>query len=210
MNQSSKSTAIVDDKGLDGDLNPEYTLRMIRLSLFRWIFGGLILLFFPIVHCSGQTPSSPSIQQTIVVLTKLSPPVYPAIALQARITGDIELALDIRQDGKVASAVVTSGPPLLQQAALNSAKQSQFECHKCSETVTDYRLLYTFKVVELRVSCSVPEDCNKTVPVQHAPEVTQLENHITLVIEAAGLCICDVIKKVRSLKCLYLWRCGLS
>jgi hypothetical protein len=42
MNQSSKSTAIVDDKGLDGDLNPEYTLRMIRLSLFRWIFAGLI------------------------------------------------------------------------------------------------------------------------------------------------------------------------
>lgn len=175
-----------------------------------WIFAELILLFFPIVECSAQIPSSPSTQQNAVVLTKLSPPVYPPSALQARITGDIELMLDIQQNGRVASAVVTSGAPLLQQAALNSAKQSQFECHNSNENITEYRLLYTFKIVELPVSCSVPEDCNKTVAVQHAPEVTQSENHITLINETVPLRICDVVKKVRSLKCLYLWRCGLG
>ena len=168
------------------------------------------MLFFPIVECSGQTPFNPALQQNAVVLTKLYLPVYPPIAVQARITGDVELMLGIRQDGKVDSAIVASGVPLLQRAALNSAQQSQFECRNCSEIVTQYRLLYTFKLVELPVSCSVPEDCNKTVPPQHAPEVTQSENHITLISEAVPLCICDVVKKVRSLKCLYLWRCGLG
>jgi hypothetical protein len=183
---------------------------MSRLSIFIWVFTELVMLFFPIMKCSAQTPSSPGAQENIVVLTKLFPPVYPPIAVQARITGDIELMLGIRQDGKVDSAVVTSGPSLLERAALNSAQQSEFECLKCSETVTQYRLLYTFKLVELPVSCSVPEDCNKPVPAQHAPEVNQSANHITLINEAVPLCICDVIKKVRSLKCLYLWRCGLS
>jgi outer membrane biosynthesis protein TonB len=55
--------------------------------------------------------------QTGVVLTKLSPPIYPPLARQARITGDVKIQLTIRQDGSVDSAALFSGHPMLAQAA---------------------------------------------------------------------------------------------
>jgi hypothetical protein len=174
----------------------------------RSAFTGVVIFFFPILESSAQIAVSPDAQQNKVVLTKLSPPVYPPIARQALVKGDIDLMLGIRQDGSVESAVVVDGPPLLWRAALNSAQQSQFECRKCSESVTPYRLVYAFQLVVMTVGCTAPEDCNRTVPDQPAPMVTQSENHVTLVNHVAPLCICDSIRKRRSLKCLYLWRCG--
>ncbi|MGB6471372.1 MAG: hypothetical protein WBE88_10980, partial [Candidatus Acidiferrales bacterium] len=112
------------------------------------------------------------------------------------------MTLGIRKDGSVESAIAVSGPPLLHGAALASAQQSQFECHKCDEEVTSYRLFYSFRLVVLTASCIAPEDCGKSVPIQHAPEVTQSEDHITLVNETAPTGICDGKMKVRSLKCL--------
>ena len=181
---------------------------MNRISFLRWALTGVVICFFPILESSAQVAVSLDTQQNKAVLTKLSPPVYPPIALQAQVMGDIDLMLGIRQDGVVESAVVVDGPPLLRQAALNSAMQSRFECRKCTESVTPYRLVYTFQLVVMTVSCKVPEDCNRSVPHQPAPMVTQSENHVTLVNHVAPLCICDYIRKRRSLKCLYLWRCG--
>jgi hypothetical protein len=148
-------------------------------------------------------------QPTEVALTKLLPPVYPPIALQARVMGDIDLMLGIRQDGSVESAVVVSGPELLQRAALNSAQQSQFECRNCSRSATPFRLVYTFQLVAHTNSCNAPEDCNRSVQNLPAPQVTQLKNHVTVVNHVSGTCICDALEvRRRSLKCLYLWRCG--
>ena len=84
----------------------------------------------------------------VVALTKLSDPVFPAIARTAHVYGDVALDLAIRQDGSVESAVVVSGPPLLQRAALTSAQQSQFRCDGCSAEPTSYRLVYTFQLVD--------------------------------------------------------------
>jgi hypothetical protein len=146
---------------------------------------------------------------TEVALTELLPPVYPPIALQARVTGDIDLMLGVRQDGSVESAVVVSGPELLRRAALNSAQQSQFECRNCSGSATPFRLVYTFQLVAHTISCNAPEDCNRSVQNLPAPQVTQMENHVTLVNHVSGTCICDVFElRRRSSKCLYLWRCG--
>jgi hypothetical protein len=106
---------------------------------------------------------------------------------------------------------VNSGPPLLQGAALSSAQQSQFECRNCGEDVTPYRLLYTFQLVAQKVSCTAPEACNKSLPAQQPnAELTRSENHITLINYVVPLCICDGFRRVRSVKCLYLWNCGLG
>src|SRR6266849_252685 len=69
-------------------------------------------------------------------LAKLHPPTFPPLANQARIAGDVELELGIRQDGSVESATVVSGHPLLAQAAMESAKLSQFQCYGCAHSVT--------------------------------------------------------------------------
>jgi len=164
---------------------------------------------------AGGTDASAQNADTIVtsqgvVLAKLSDPVYPPITRTAHISGDVELMLGIRQDGSVESATVVSGPPLLQKAALASAQQSTFECHGCGMDPTSYRLKYSFQLVES--GCCAAQDANATDKDQHRiyPAITQSQGHVTIVDQA--VCICDPaseISKVRSVKCLYLWKCAV-
>jgi TonB family protein len=84
--------------------------------------------------------------QAGVVLTKLVQPIYPPLARATRTTGDVDLLVTIRQDGALDSVVVLSGHPLLKESAVTSAQQSQFECRRCIEQLTKYRLVYTFDV----------------------------------------------------------------
>src|SRR5690242_2409005 len=78
----------------------------------------------------GQSTASVEASRGIA-LSRLTEPVYPPLARTARISGDVELKLGIRKDGTIASAIVISGHPMLAQAALQSAQQSQFECRAC-------------------------------------------------------------------------------
>ena len=43
------------------------------------------------------------------VLVKLAAPIYPPLARVTRISGDVELILEIRQDGSVASTTAAKG-----------------------------------------------------------------------------------------------------
>src|SRR5579863_9719928 len=54
-------------------------------------------------------------------------PVYPALARQARIQGNVVLHAIIDKDGKVAQLEVISGHPLLVQAALDAVKQWRYK-----------------------------------------------------------------------------------
>lgn len=182
---------------------------MVQSFCLVALLAGMVTPFFASAHCSAQTPTESGAHRSVVILTRLSAPIYPPIALSARVTGDVELQLEIRPDGSVESAVVSSGPLLLQDAALESAKRSQFECRWCNQELMPYRLLYTFQLDVREVRCDAPKDCGKSAPIEHAPKVTQSQNHVILVNQVAPECICDAIRKVRSLKCLYLWRCGL-
>lgn len=96
--------------------------------------------------CQTQNVACSDGPQKGVVLTKLTQPVYPPLARQLRVTGEVSLVLGIRQDGRVESAVLESGHPLLAEAASTSARQSQFECRGCSQGTTSYRLVYTFNL----------------------------------------------------------------
>jgi TonB family protein len=148
--------------------------------------------------------------QTDVVLTKLTYPIYPQSARQTRITGDVKVSLGIRRDGSIESATVVSGHPLLQQAALDSAQHSHYECRGCTDPVTSFAMFYTF---ELRPgSCSPDTRASLAAPpeVKLSSAEIQLQNHVEIVAES--VCIIDYwpTKKVRSPKCLYLWKCGTT
>jgi hypothetical protein len=155
-------------------------------------------------------PSSVAPEQQ-VVLSRLSSPMYPPLARQAHISGDVDLVLRIRQDGIIESAEVVSGHQLLKEAALDSAKKSTFECHGCREALTTYTLVYTFELTTSEKCCEATESPAGTEQsTRPQAGVFQPQNHITVVAEPA--CICDPsadTSKVRAAKCLYLWRCGL-
>lgn len=82
--------------------------------------------------------------KTEVALMNLRPPVYPPLARQARIMGDVKIQVHIRRDGSVDSAEVLSGPAMLRQAALESAQKSTFWCQGCADAMTFFTLTYTF------------------------------------------------------------------
>jgi hypothetical protein len=143
-----------------------------------------------------------------VVLIKLSPPVYPVIARVARIQGEVDLNVTVRQDGAVAAEVV-SGPPVLQQGAVESAIHSQFECKNCAGPTASFRFIYNFQL-DLKCECGACEGKNSSTARPKYPRITQSENHVTII--ADGVQDRDIytttIKKPRSSKCLWLWRCG--
>ena len=159
-------------------------------------------IFLASLTSAAQDSASADTPQAGVVLVKVSPPVYPPLARQAHISGDVKLDIHIRADGSVSSVDLFSGHPILATAAVDSAKKSQFECRRCNEDGHSYSLTYAFKVADSGNCCTAHE---------RLPEVTQSSGLIT--ISAPALCICDPAASItrlkrRSAKCLYLWRCA--
>jgi Gram-negative bacterial TonB protein C-terminal len=176
-----------------------------------WLWAGLpalALIFVTSCYAQDAPAATSADAQGGVVLVKLAPPVYPAIARAARVSGDVELNVRVRPDGGVDSAEAMSGPPLLYRAAQESAKGSQFECRKCFET-TSYKLIYTFQLNPLR-DCVVGENGEYKDPgPQKAPQVTQSDNRITLIDDPPCSEKCVILgKRVRTARCLWLWHCG--
>jgi TonB family protein len=179
---------------------------MTLFQIFKW--GLVFLAFFPDSSTKSAVQGVAGSETHGVVLTKLVPPIYPPSARVTRITGDVDLMLSVRQDGVVESVVVASGHPLLKQAALDSVRQSHFECRKCSAPVTAFRLVYTFQI---EGKCDDPPQenrANQTKNEQVYPQVSEAEHRVTVV--ALELCIVDPspTRKIRTLKCLYIWKCG--
>lgn len=170
---------------------------------------ALLLCLLAIIGIGGGDAGTP---QSEVVLTSLSNPVYPQLAMQARVVGDVELKLFIRQDGRVDSAEYVRGPSLLVQAALVSAKNSTFDCSSCTKALTPYQLEYSFQFGPPLV-CANPGVNDEKVHLPGYPQVIHTNNRVILTDQPVGeLCSGDVILrpfKVRSAKCLYLWKCSL-
>jgi hypothetical protein len=177
-----------------------------NLKLGIRILAALALLSGSAIKTLAQSDAS----RGEAVLSKLANPSHPRIAQTAHITGDVELTLEVRKDGTVQSASVVSGPPLLRQAALDSAQRSQFECRNCGVTVILLRLVYTFQLAESENPCPATEGGSDDIQrPQQVPKVIQAQNHVTLVDETVYTCDPSAaLTKVRSIKCLYLWRCA--
>jgi TonB family protein len=176
-----------------------------------WRHLLLFLVAAPLVcleNVQAQSAFGSDTPQVGVVLSKLSEPAYPPLARQARIAGDVDLMLAIRRDGSVESAAVISGHPMLTQAALDSAKQSKFECRGCGNALTSYALKYTFQFVP----GDPPKDCDQQM-TEAQPHAEVDSSHAQVKVFTRGIWTCDPTTTVtfllfRSAKCLYLWRCG--
>lgn len=93
----------------------------------------------------AQDPATRALPpETGVVLVKLSPPIYPPLARQTWIMGDVKLYVHVQNDGRIDSVELCSGHPMLAPAAIESAKKSQFECRGCGNEVSPYLMTYTF------------------------------------------------------------------
>jgi hypothetical protein len=180
-----------------------------ELLLFIFCLAALATLASAVIDRSfAQAPAGSVAAQAGVALVKLTPPVYPRIARTVSISGEVDLMLGIRRDGSVESANVVSGPPLLQQAALDSAQGSQFQCTGCSEPVTPYSLAYTFRLIDVGCCATTEERAKIVHDYGQLPHVIQSQNQITLIEDSGCFCESFGLRKVRAAKCLYLWRCG--
>ncbi len=181
------------------------SLRMERSFLIALAAIGAWSGLLSAVAQDAPAQASPSeASQTGVIVVKLSPPIYPRLAQQAHIAGDVTIQLAIRPDGSVESTEVLNGHPMLKQAALESAQKTQFQCRRC-DGATLYSLTYTFRIAG---ECHNAPDCSSVE--WRPPDVQQSLGHVQ--VTADPLCTCDpafTITRIkwRSAKCLYLWHC---
>jgi hypothetical protein len=149
-----------------------------------------------------------------MTLSKLSPPVYPPLARQAMIRGDVTVKVSLHADRTIESVTPIDGHPMLVQAAVNSARQSTFECVRCGNSGGDQSFIYSFEQ-----SPEKPDPCccsgNRAASADNSIHVSQSSNHIT--VTAPPVCMCpdacaekwaEEHSHFRSPKCLYLWKCG--
>lgn len=172
---------------------------MWRQSVFSCLAVVIVGLFCASVGNAQEQPASgPAASEGGVVLTKLHDPEYPPIAHRGSAYGDIHLTVHVRKDGSVQSVEFVSGPFLFEKAAVESAEQSTFECRGCSEHATSYPMVYSFQLKD-GDCCNTPDSA----------DVSRSGNHVWITAEHFSFCdpAPDVIK-VRSIKCLYLWKCS--
>jgi hypothetical protein len=182
-------------------LGVRFRFMQMRRLLVLMLSAGL----FVVQSARAQDATTTEASATGVVLTKLSPPVYPRAARMAHIAGDVRIDLVIRRDGSVESAVLFSGQAMLFPAALQSAKQSLYECRGC-DGATSYSLTYTFAI---GTECHNSPDCSALE--DRSPDIQQSLNHVAITVDP--LCTCDpasIVTRIkwRSAKCLYLWHCA--
>ena len=149
----------------------------------------------------AQTQPSGEIPERAAVVASLSNPVYPPLARQAHITGEVRLRLRLHEDGSVRSAEIIDGHPLLRQAASDSALKSEFACTECGQTESIYLLVYHF---EIREGCHFGPHCEQLDSDE--PLITQSAGRVT--ISASPLCTCDpsaTLIRIRAAKCLYIY-----
>jgi hypothetical protein len=133
----------------------------------------VVLLVAIATGCTAftQTDSRSEMSKNDVVVISLFNPTYPPLARQARISGEVELKVGIRRDCGIESAVAVGGHPMITQAALNSGRQSRYECQRCSGEMTLYSVIYSFQLgTETSPDWPCPEE-NKTHVTQshHSP-----------------------------------------
>lgn len=146
-----------------------------------------------------------------VIVTKLSPPDYPRLALNSRIAGTVELNVAVRPDGNVESVTVVSGHPLLTTAAVESAHMTEFECKDCREPSTSYRMTYDFELGEVVYCDGTDANGNAIYKASAETQVTVSQSTVTVLGHSRGTCDpSETISflKFRAAKCLYLWHCG--
>jgi hypothetical protein len=155
----------------------------------------LIVMGLAVAPCSlrAQAPTKDQKIEPQVILRKLFPPVYSPLARRAHALGDVHLRVSIHSDGSIDAVSVIDGSPVLRQAALDSAKQSQFECKDCRESdhLVEGTFTYSFRVSPEQE----PADSNCCLEDRASPDkvlntqASQSDERITIAI--SPVCICS-------------------
>ena len=141
--------------------------------------------------------SGPSVK----VIT-LEPPVYPSMAIAGHLSGEVDLEITLLENGVPGSVHVVSGPQMLRQAAADSAKRSKFASPVGGHPDESYPLVYKFLLDDTR-------GCNQERDPSY-PRVKSESNTITIFDQPVPMCDPTAERvRVRSWKCLYLWKCRL-
>lgn len=166
-----------------------------------YMIAGMRAWLGLIVLALGSRFSVPQLPAATLTIVRLKAPVYPPIALAAHVYGDVILNITIRPDGIPATVEVKSGPPMLQQAALESARQSMFQVATGEHAGEVRELTYRFR--------THPLDCGDALD----PLLPKVEiEPSTVTISAQFVPLCDPSADVmhfRSARCLFLWKCGI-
>jgi protein TonB len=84
----------------------------------------------PVNNQQSDTPKSDSplaVGSLVNYATQKSNPVYPVVARNMRMTGVVKIDLVIDETGQIAEVQNTSGPPMLQRAAMDAVKKWKFK-----------------------------------------------------------------------------------
>jgi protein TonB len=116
----------------EAELPPDVTNSPSMNGIFTNIPGqGIIGSNGPALPSPPKSSGPTRIKQggivTAASILSQTRPVYPTLARQARIQGNVVLHAIIDKDGKVAQLEVMSGHPLLVQAALDAVKQWRYK-----------------------------------------------------------------------------------
>ena len=72
-------------------------------------------------------------------------PVYPAIARQANVEGNVVVRVVIDKAGNVSDVHAISGPPLLRQAAVDALRQRKYEPSRLNGQPISIEMLVTIQ-----------------------------------------------------------------
>jgi TonB family protein len=162
----------------------------------------LVLVAFSYVGFAQGLPSESKVKVSKLAVTTS----YPDMARRARIPGNVELSVMVRPDGGVESVTVVSGHPMLNPAAVESAQRTEYECRDCNQ-LTRHRMTYKFELGE-PVFCDGIDATGRGIYDQKSYQhVSQSANTVTVFDRPFGTCD-PTFERIRSAKCLYLWRCG--
>jgi TonB family protein len=90
-------------------------------------FQSLLAAYRGLVKPGNDRPVPELLNGQAYQFGRYEPPIFPPLALQARIQGHVELQLMVQLDtGRVSGVTVVSGHPLLTPAAVDAAKQWRF------------------------------------------------------------------------------------
>lgn len=180
---------------------------------------ALIVVSLSALLCAapdGNRQQSPALRSDArqpedeIVLTELHGATYPRGPQNAAIQGKVQLELHFKPDGTIELLnVVHADHAMLVEAAIKSVRASHFECTNCGGTVPAYSLTFEFRVLT-----SDPEQFCKNPDQQPPPELDTSLHKITIFANEVWTCdpsavIRRTFTRVRSAKCLYLWKCGL-
>jgi TonB family protein len=152
-------------------------------------------LFFVILTIIGAVGQEPKLRWE-----EFHEPAYPQMARVANINGAVTLEFTIARDGTV-DVQKSAGHPMLVHASVESLKLSKLACDNCGKVAARFSVVFEFKIAT--------SECGNSSVSSRA--LLENSNHVTVTIDR--YCFIDpapeLTKKVRSVRCLYLWKCAI-